>query len=96
MREAGVKPVSCNTYISAMNAFLNWLSENEIMPNRLKIDLLKVKDDGFKTLSDNQVNLIVNYKPKGDAEWRTHTILSPLIDTGMRIDEALGAQPFEV
>lgn len=25
MREAGVKPVSCNTFISGINAYLRWL-----------------------------------------------------------------------
>jgi site-specific recombinase XerD len=32
---------------------------------------------------------LANYKPQGKGQWRTHTILSLLIDTGMRIDEAL-------
>ena len=27
MREAGIKPVSCNTYISCINAYLKWRHE---------------------------------------------------------------------
>lgn len=33
----------------------------------------------------------MDFKPKSKGQWRTHTILSFLIDTGMRIDEALGS-----
>lgn len=43
MLEAEVKPVSCNTYISAINAFFNWLHENEVIPKRLKADILKIE-----------------------------------------------------
>ncbi len=32
---------------------------------------------------------LANFKPQTKGQWRTHTILSLLIDTGMRIDEAL-------
>lgn len=89
MLEAGVKPVSCNTYISAMNAFFNWLLENEVIPKRLKVDILKVEEKGFKTLSENQLWQIAYYKPENPSEWRTHAITSLLIDTGLRIEEAL-------
>jgi integrase/recombinase XerD len=91
MREANVKPVSCNTYISAMNAFWNWLYENEVMDKRLKVDPMKLPDDGLKIISEAQLNIIINYKPKNKPEWRIHAFLSLLIDTGLRIDEALGA-----
>ena len=32
-RERGVKPVSCNTYIKALNAFCLWLHEEDISPS---------------------------------------------------------------
>ncbi len=90
MLETDIKPVSCNTYISAMNAFFNWLLENEIIPKRLKADILKIEQKGFKTLSESQLWLIAYYKPENPSEWRTHAITSLLIDTGVRIEEALG------
>jgi integrase/recombinase XerD len=89
MLEAEVKPVSCNTYISAMNAFFNWCFENEITPKRFKADILKIEEKGFKTLSESQLWQIASYKPETSSEWRTHTITSLLIDTGLRIEEAL-------
>jgi len=42
MREAGVKPVSCNTFISGINAYLRWLHEEHDKP-LLKIQKLKVE-----------------------------------------------------
>ena len=90
MREAEIKPVSCNTYISAMNAFFNWLYENEVTPKRMKAGLLRVEDKTFRTLTEPQLKIIASYKPRNAGEWRTHTVVSLLIDTGMRIDEALG------
>ena len=33
LRERGVKPVSCNTWLRAMNAFCRWLHEQGEAPN---------------------------------------------------------------
>ena len=90
MLETGVRPVSCNTYISAMNAFFNWCAENDVTPKRFKAGILKIEEKGFKTLSENQLLQIAYYKPETPSEWRTHTITSLLIDTGARIEEVLG------
>lgn len=68
MIEAGVKPVSCNTYISAMNAFFNWCAENEITPKRFKADILKIEAKSFKTLSEHQLLRIAHYKPENASE----------------------------
>lgn len=91
MRESGVKPKSCNTFISAINAFCNWMYESEVVGTRIKVGLLKVPDEPFVIVNDKQLNQLANYKPKSYGEFRTHTVLSLLIDTGMRIDEALGS-----
>lgn len=55
MLEALIKLVSCNTYISAMNAFFNWCFENEVTPKRLKIDALKIEQKDTTTLSESQL-----------------------------------------
>lgn len=89
MREAEVKPKSCNTFISAINAFMHWLYDNEAIPRRIGAGLLKLPEPTPTALSDKTVQRLANYKPQSKGQWRTHTILSLLIDTGMRIDEAL-------
>lgn len=91
MREAGIKPKSCNTFISAINAFVHWLYDNELIERRIGATLLKVQDELLVALTEKQVLTLANFKPQTKGQWRTHTILSLLIDTGMRIDEALGS-----
>jgi len=49
MRRAGIKPVSCNMYISCNNAFLRWMHEEEHHPELLKIQKLKVEKNVFRT-----------------------------------------------
>lgn len=47
MRKAGVKPVSCNTYISGINAYLRWLHvehRHELLNiGKLKVDQTIIK-----------------------------------------------------
>ena len=89
LREAGIKPVSCNTYISSINAFLAWLHENGHLADRLKVKKLKVEQNLIKTLTDQQVRAILNFKPETSGERRVHVLSCLLLDTGIRIDEAL-------
>jgi integrase/recombinase XerD len=89
MREADVKPTSCNTYISAVNTFLRWLHENEHIPKPLRAEKLKVEENGFSLPPESQLELILRYQPRSKGEHRTHTIMILLIDTGLRITEVL-------
>jgi integrase/recombinase XerD len=89
MRRAGIKPVSCNTYISCINAFLRWLHEEEHHSDLLKIQKLRVEKRVLKTFSEAQLRSIITFKPKTFTERRIHTLLCLLIDTGLRINEAL-------
>lgn len=89
MREAEIKPKSCNTFISAINAFIHWLFDSEVIEKRLTMKLIKLEETPVETATDKQLQEIINFRPKG-GELRTHTILLLLIDTGIRIDEALG------
>ena len=43
IRQRGVKPVSCNTYIKALNAFCLWLHEEGHFAQRLQLPMLKVE-----------------------------------------------------
>ena len=89
MRERDIKPKSCNTFISAINAFVHWLYDNELIAHRIGATLLKLPEPAPTAVSDETVRRLVNFKPQGKGQWRTHTILSLLIDTGIRIEEAL-------
>ncbi len=89
MRDAGVKPVSCNIYIGGVNAFLLWLHENEHLKERLRIKLLKEEKKVIKPFSETQLKAIINFRPKKYIDMRLHAMLCLIIDTGARIDEVL-------
>jgi len=59
MRQAGISPVSCNTFICALNAYWKWAGE----PHHLKY--LKEEDKTLATLSAEQLQRIIRFKPKG-------------------------------
>lgn len=89
MREAGKSPACCDAYVRGFNVFLSWLYESELIRHRLVIKRLKLEKRVLKTFTDAQVSAIINYKPKDKFEKRLHVLLLLLLDTGIRINEAL-------
>ena len=89
IRLRGVQPVSCNTYIKALNAFCLWLHEGGHLVERLQLPLLKVEKRIIQTLSDRSMQALLHRKPRGFDQWRLHAIVCLLLDVGLRIDEAL-------
>lgn len=92
LRQRGVKPVSCNTWVRAMNAFCRWLHEQghapkleRLQPQRLGKRLLPVHDERV-------LRLMLTFKPKGFRQARIHATVVALLDTGCRIQELLSAR----
>lgn len=96
MRQSGISPVTCNTYIRGVNSLLTWLYENNHTTERLRAKQLKEEKKVIKIFSDSQLRLLVSYKPKGVYESRLHTLVCLLIDTGIRIEEALTLERVKV
>jgi integrase/recombinase XerD len=88
MREY-LAPTTCNISIRSFNAFLSWLYENEYTEKHLKIKQVKEEKKVLKTFSEEQLRLILSWKPATDTERRLHALLCLLVDTGIRIEEAL-------
>ena len=84
-----MKPATCNVYIRGMNSFLSWLHESEYIPEPLKIKQLKTEQKIMQTFTDEQLKSIASFKPKTFTEARLHALLCLVIDTGVRISEAL-------
>lgn len=89
MRESGLQPSTCNISIRAMNSYLTWLFENEYIKERLRIKQLKVERKVIEPYSDEELQRVLRFKPKDFYEWRLYALVSLLIDTGVRIQEAL-------
>lgn len=100
MREKGLKATACNSAIRCLNAYAHWVaagSEVKCSPacRHPKISQLKEPTLVLPTFSDQQVRLLVAYKPK-KRQRRTHLIALFLFDTGARISEVLGLHVADV
>lgn len=89
MREAKMSVACINARIRGINPFLTWLYENELINENLKVKKPKMEERVMKTFTESQMKAIVTYKPKNRHELRLHTLLLLLLDTGVRITEAI-------
>ena len=88
-RNSGVSAISCNIYCRAINAYLRWLHEEGHTPELLRIPRLKTEQKLISTFNPTQVRTLVSWKPRTAGERRLHALVSTLLDTGIRIEEAL-------
>jgi integrase/recombinase XerD len=89
LRERGVKPISCNTYLKALKAFAVWLRAEGHLTEVVEVSLLRTEKRLLVTLTDAHIRALMSGKPKRFDQWRLHTIICLLLDTGVRIEEAL-------
>jgi integrase/recombinase XerD len=89
MRQRGLSPAGCNIYIRAMNAFSSWLQEQNYIAEAVVLRQIRVPQKQLAVFSDAEVAAILAHRPKRFTQIRLWTLINLLIDTGMRIDEAL-------
>lgn len=88
LRENGMSPSGCNVKIRSMNSFLTWC-HREGHCDEVKIKQLKTGQIVIQTFTSSHIKAFLKFRPKGKYEWRLHTIICLLIDTGARIEEIL-------
>lgn len=88
LRERGIKPVTCNTYIGAMNAFCAWLHQEGHAPTRGKLAKLRVERRLLTLLDDSQIRAVISYRPKTLRQARVHVAALLILDTGLRVSPA--------
>jgi integrase/recombinase XerD len=81
-------PVTINNYVRAMNAFYNWLLENEKVEKPFKLAKLKTQTKVRDILTDAEVDRLVAYKPKRSFDKRVYVMVMVILDSGLRLDEA--------
>jgi site-specific recombinase XerD len=92
MRQDGLTPGGCNMYIRTINSYLSWLHEGKDLDQPLKVKLLRAPQKQLTLLSDSDIRAILAFRPRNRAQRRTWTLVLLLLDTGIRISEALGIQ----
>jgi len=88
--QAGLLPISINTYLRCLRAFLRWAKDEGHIQNVYAIPKLNCEQKIIPTLNSHSVRLLLEAKPKTSGERRIHVLSALLLDTGLRIDEALG------
>jgi len=83
LRNSGVKPISVNTYICALNTYWKWAGETK------HLAYLKEEENILSTLTAEHIRRIVHFKPIRRNETRVAALAVTALDTGMRIQEFL-------
>lgn len=65
LRNAGVSATSVNTYLRAVNAFLRWSHTEGHAAELIRIPKLKEDDKILATLSPEQVQRLIGFRPRG-------------------------------
>jgi site-specific recombinase XerD len=89
LREKGLTPGGCNMYIRTVNSYLHWLHEEGHAPVRLRVKVLRAPLRQHTLLTSADVRLLLRVQPRTKGEQRTKTLILLLLDTGVRITEAL-------
>ena len=63
-----------------------------VLRERVRLQPLRVEKRLVKTIDDAALRALLNYKPVGYSQWRVHTTICTILDTGCRIDEMLTAR----
>jgi integrase/recombinase XerD len=83
MRQGGLQAISCNSRIRCINAYLKWSG----LP--LSVPKLREESKVLPTYTEEQLKRVIEFKPKTGSERRLHTLVLVLIDSGLRVEEAL-------
>jgi integrase/recombinase XerD len=83
MREKGLRASGCNSAIRSINAYLKWTG------SPFKVPQMKEPQHVLPTYTQQQLQLLLGWKPKKITGHRLSTFIAFIADTGCRIDEAL-------
>jgi integrase/recombinase XerD len=80
---------SVNDYLRAIRAFLAWLHEEQHSTELIKVAYLKAEQKTIATFNSQQVERVLRWKPRTFSQFRLQALTSTLLDSGLRIQEAL-------
>jgi site-specific recombinase XerD len=87
-RAKGLRPGAINAYIRALNSYLTWAKAQGLdTPARLR--QMREPTAPPRTIPRDTVSRMLKARPTTYGEWRMAALVALLLDTGIRIDEAL-------
>ena len=87
-RERGMSVEAINTYIKGINAYLNWLHEEKGY-DKLALKKMKAAQSVMRSLTDKEIKQLMTCKPVTNCDKRLKILTLTLLDTGLRLNEAL-------
>ena len=87
-----LSPTSINIYVRVMNSFLHWGYGKEYRLRSVKAPT----GEHRQIFTDEEVARLIKYKPTSFNQVRAWTIAICMLDTGVRIDEALSIESTDV
>jgi integrase/recombinase XerD len=89
--------VGCvNAFIRPFNAFLRWLHTEGHISTTLKLPLRKGEVTVIKAFTPEHVTRLLDYQPQGMNDTRISALVWLILDTGLRIQEALNLRRGDV
>ena len=97
LKNRGASHITINSYLRCINAYLMWLHK-EHGRDLLRIPKLKEEQKILQTLSTEAIGRILAFRPKTTSRnmVRAHLVVLTILDTGLRISEALGLKISDV
>jgi integrase/recombinase XerD len=92
LRAKGISPISVNTYLRHLKAYLRWMEQEGHTKEPLRVQFLKTESKVLSTLSPEHIKRLLGFRPRGINQSRTHTAAMLMLDCGLRISELLGLQ----
>ena len=89
LRERGIKPVSCNCWLGALNAFCGWLHEQGLIPDAPRLRPQKLEKRILRLHDAAALRKLIGFRPKTYVECRVHAVVCTILDSGCRINELL-------
>jgi integrase/recombinase XerD len=88
-RKASMTPRTLNSYIVNLNVFMGWLFQNGHITEALRMKKVKQEKKIQRRFSETELKRLMSFRPTNFYEYRLRALVYILIDTGIRIDEAL-------
>jgi integrase/recombinase XerD len=86
----GNSAISINRYLRCFKALLKWCHEEGILNEPIKLSWLREEQKVLATLPEDAVRSLFIWKARARTQIRLHALVCLLLDTGLRISEALG------
>jgi site-specific recombinase XerD len=89
LQARGLTPGGINIHLRTVNSFLTWLHEEGHTEQRHRVRLLRAPKKVIPLLSDSDIKRLLTFKGQNRPMRRIHALVLLLLDTGLRISEAL-------